>query len=164
MLINGTLMNYYFHCKRQCYLHGNRLNLEDNSEQVKIGKAIHEEKAAESKNTELAIDNIRLDKLTRDYLTEIKKSDADVEAARWQLLYYRKVLKTKGIIRKGRLEFVEKNKTDKKTVYVELTEDNEKQLEVYIKEIENLIQQDNVPECLNKPKCKKCAYYEYCYV
>ena len=164
MLINGTLMNYYLHCKRQCYLHGNRLNLEDNSEQVKIGKAIHEEKAAESKNTELAIDNIRLDKLTRDYLTEIKKSDADVEAARWQLLYYLKVLKTKGIIRKGRLEFVEKNKTDKKTVYVELTEDNEKQLEVYIKEIENLIQQDNVPECLNKPKCKKCAYYEYCYV
>lgn len=164
MLINGTLMNYYFHCKRQCYLYGNRLNLEDNSEQVKIGKAIHEEKAAESKNTELAIDNIRLDKLTRDYLTEIKKSDADVEAARWQLLYYLKVLKTKGIIRKGRLEFVEKNKTDKKTVYVELTEDNEKQLEVYIKEIENLIQQDNVPECLNKPKCKKCAYYEYCYV
>ena len=31
MRVNGTLMNYYFHCKRQCYLHGNRLNLEDNS-------------------------------------------------------------------------------------------------------------------------------------
>lgn len=45
MKVNGTLINYYFHCKRQCYLHGNRLNLEDNSEQVKIGKAIHEEKA-----------------------------------------------------------------------------------------------------------------------
>ena len=48
MQVNGTLINYYFHCKRQCYLHGNRLNLEDNSEQVKIGKAIHEEKARES--------------------------------------------------------------------------------------------------------------------
>ena len=81
MSVNGTLMNYYFHCKRQCYLHGNRLNLEDNSEQVKIGKVIHEEKAADGKNTELAIDNIRLDKLTKEYLTEIKKSDADVEAA-----------------------------------------------------------------------------------
>ena len=45
MKVNGTLINYYFHCKRQCYLHGNRLNLEDNSEQVKIGKAIHEERA-----------------------------------------------------------------------------------------------------------------------
>ena len=76
MSVNGTLMNYYFHCKRQCYLHGNRLNLEDNSEQVKIGKVIHEEKAADGKNTELAIDNIRLDKLTKEYLTEIKKSDA----------------------------------------------------------------------------------------
>lgn len=36
MRVNGTLINYYFHCKRQCYLHGNRLNLEDNSEIVKI--------------------------------------------------------------------------------------------------------------------------------
>lgn len=40
MKVNGTLMNYYFHCKRQCYLHGNRVNLEDNSENVRIGKAI----------------------------------------------------------------------------------------------------------------------------
>lgn len=73
MQVNGTLINYYFHCKRQCYLHGNRLNLEDNSEQVKIGKAIHEERAENSKNSEIAIDNIRLDKLTKEYLTEIKK-------------------------------------------------------------------------------------------
>ena len=63
MRINGTLINYYFHCKRQCYLHGNRLNLEDNSEQVKIGKAIHEERAENSTNSEIAIENICLDKL-----------------------------------------------------------------------------------------------------
>ena len=104
MQVNGTLINYYFHCRRQCYLHGNRLNLEDNSEQVKIGKAIHEEKAGDSKNSEIAIDNIRLDRLTKEYLTEVKKSDADTEAAKWQLLFYLKVLKSKGIIRKGRLE------------------------------------------------------------
>ena len=92
MQVNGTLINYYFHCKRQCYLHGNRLNLEDNSEQVKIGKAIHEEKSADKSNSEIAIDNIRLDKLTKEYLTEVKKSDADVEAAKWQLLYYLKAV------------------------------------------------------------------------
>ena len=115
MNINGTIINYYFHCKRQCYLHGNRLNMEDNSEQVKIGKAIHEERAENKNNTEIAIDNIRLDKLTKEYLTEVKKSDADAEAAKWQLLYYLKVLKTKGVIRKGKLEFAEKNKKDKKS-------------------------------------------------
>ena len=72
MKVNGTLINYFFHCKRQCYLHGNRLNLEDNSEIVKIGKAIHEEKAMNSSNSEISIDNIKLDKLTSEYLTEVK--------------------------------------------------------------------------------------------
>lgn len=164
MRINGTLINYYFHCKRQCYLHGNRLNLEDNSEQVKIGKAIHEERAEEKENAEITIDNIRLDKLTKEYLTEIKKSDADVEASKWQLLYYLSVLKSKGIIRKGKLEFVEKNKKNKKTLFVELTDETELELKKYIEEINKLLSEDKPPECIKKNICKKCAYYEYCYV
>lgn len=113
MKVNGTLINYYFHCRRQCYLFGNRLNLEDNSEEVRIGKALHKERG-DKENTEIAIENIRLDKLTDEYLTELKKSDADVEASKWQLIFYLKVLKEKGIIRKGKLEFAEKNKSDKK--------------------------------------------------
>lgn len=164
MNINGTIINYYFHCKRQCYLHGNRLNMEDNSEQVKIGKAIHEERAENKNNTEIAIDNIRLDKLTKEYLTEVKKSDADAEAAKWQLLYYLKVLKTKDVIRKGKLEFAEKNKKDKKIIIIELTDEVEKELDKYIDEIEQLLNQDRIPECINKSTCKKCAYYEYCYI
>ncbi len=164
MKINGTLINYYFHCKRQCYLHGNRLNLEDNSENVKIGKAIHEERSERGKNTEITIDNIKLDKLTTEYLVEVKKSDADVTAATWQLMYYLKVLKSKGIERKGKLEFIEKNKSDKKIVIIELDEENEIKLDKYVKEIEELISNDKIPEILNKGKCKKCAYYEYCYI
>lgn len=164
MRVNGTLINYYFHCKRQCYLHGNRLNLEDNSENVKIGKAIHEERSERGKNTEITIDNIKLDKLTTEYLVEVKKSDADVKAAIWQLMYYLKVLKSKGIERKGKLEFIEKNKSDKKIIIIELDEENEIRLDKYVKEIEELIINDKIPETLNKGKCKKCAYYEYCYI
>ena len=110
MRANGTLINYYFHCKRQCWLHGNRINLEDNSKDVKIGKAIHEVKSEKNKQSEISIDNVKIDKLTEDYLTEIKKSDADVEAAKWQVLLYLKVLKDKGIERKGKLQFIEKIK------------------------------------------------------
>lgn len=132
--------------------------------QVKIGKAIHEEKAADKSNSEIAIDNIRLDKLTKEYLTEVKKSDADVEAAKWQLLYYLKVLKNKGIVRKGKLEFVEKNKSDKKVMILELTEELENELDGYVNEIQELIASDKPPEILNSSKCKKCAYYEYCYI
>lgn len=163
MEVNGTLINYYFHCKRQCYLFGNRMNMEDNSEEVKIGRAIHEEKA-EKPGTEIAIDNIKIDKLTRDYIIEVKKSDADVEAAKWQLLFYLKVLKRKGIDRKGKLEFVEKNKTDKKTVIVELEKEEEKKLDWYVSEIESLLEKDEIPPVLKTSSCKKCAYYEYCYI
>lgn len=164
MRVNGTLINYYFHCKRQCYLHGNRINLEDNSEIVKVGKAIHEEKAGGSKNSELEIDNIKIDKLTAEYLTEIKKSDADEEAAKWQLYYYLKVLKEKGVIRKGKLEFVEKNKGAKKVVVLELTPEIELELQHHVNQVELLLEQSAIPEPLNKSNCKKCAYYEYCYI
>ena len=87
MKINGTIINYYFHCKRQCYLFANRLNLEDNSELVKIGKAIHEQKSSDSDNSEISIENIKVDKITKEYLKEIKKSDSDINASKWQLLF-----------------------------------------------------------------------------
>lgn len=164
MRVNGTLINYYFHCKRQCYLHGNRLNLEDNSEMVKIGKAIHEDRALGTENAEISIDNIKLDKLTNEYLTEIKKSDADIEAGKWQLIYYLKVLKNKGIIRKGKLECIEKNKSNKKVMYFELNDQLESEIDKYVEEIENLILSEDIPKVINKAKCKKCAYYEYCYI
>ena len=116
------------------------------------------------KNTEISIDNIKLDKLTAEYLIEVKKSDADVNAATWQLMYYLKVLRSKGIERKGKLEFVEKNKGDKKIVIIELSDENEVKLDDYVMKIESLIMGDEIPEVLNKGKCKKCAYYEYCYI
>lgn len=164
MKVNGTLINYYFHCRRQCWLHGNRINLEDNSEDVKIGKAIHEVKSENATNSEITIENIKIDKLTKDYLVEVKKSDADVEAAKWQLLLYLKILKEKGIERTGKLEFVEKNKSKNKTLIVNLTDENSRELDTIISEIELLLGEEAAPDIINEPKCKKCAYYEYCYI
>lgn len=163
MKVNGTLINYYFHCKRQCWLHGNRINLEDNSKDVKIGKAIHEVKSDKNKQSEISIENVKIDKITKDYLTEIKKSDADVKAAKWQVLLYLKILKDKGIERKGKLEFVEKNK-EKKISIIELDEENLEKLKKIVNDIENLLLEENPPKVINEPKCKKCAYYEYCYI
>lgn len=164
MEVNGTLINYYFHCKRQCYLHGHHLNLEDNSETVQIGKALHGQKEESLKNKELQIENVKIDGLTDKYLIEIKKSDADVNACIWQVLLYLKVLRSKGIERIGKLEFVEKNKQDKKTIFVELTPEKEAELEEHIRHIRELLDKSEVPEVLHKKECKMCAYYEYCYI
>ena len=162
--MNGTIINYYFHCKRQCYMFAHRLNLEDNSEIVRVGKAIHEDKAKSSENSEIKIDNIVLDKINSKYVVEIKKSDADIEACKWQLLYYLKILKDKGIEREGKLEFIEKNKTDRKIIFIELNEEIEKELNEHISKIEELLSKDELPTVINKSACKKCAYYEYCYI
>lgn len=164
MKVNGTLVNYYIHCKRQCYLHGNRINMENNSEDVKIGKAIHKIKEEHSKNTEVAIENIKIDKITKEYLVEVKKSDADIEAVRWQVLFYLKVLKDKGINKKGKIEVVEKKKGTNKIIYEELTDEKEEQLKNIISDIEKLIESENPPKVEFDNKCKKCAYYEYCYI
>lgn len=142
---------------------GNRICLEDNSEDVKIGKAMHEVKA-NSKNTEVSIENVKIDKLTKEYVIETKKSDADVEATKWQTLFYLKFLKDKGVHRKGKIEFIEKNKTDNKIIYLELTDADEQKLYTICDDIKNIIESDDIPPINTKAGCKKCAYYEYCYI
>lgn len=165
MKITGTIINYYFHCKRQCYLFANRVNLEDNSEDVRIGKILHEIRAKDNRDTEIKYENIVLDKLSAKYIEEYKKSDADTEAARMQLIFYLKQLQEKGIIKEGKLIYDEKNKKDgKKTEIIKLDESNINKLNKCIEEIEKLVNQNKVPEVEKNKKCKRCAYYDYCYL
>lgn len=161
--ITGTLINYYFHCQTQCWLHANRLNLEDNSEDVRIGKVLHEINEEKSKQAEISIENIKIDKITRDYLIEVKKSDSDPQAVKWQVLLYLYKLKQKGVIKKGKIEYIEK-RGDKKVEFIELDEENEKELLDVLNNIGKLINQSIPPKAKFENKCKKCAYFEYCFI
>ena len=161
-MVNGTLISYYFICKTKLWLHANRINLEDNSEDVRIGKVLHE--INEDRVKEVSFENIKLDKITKDYVVEVKKSDSDLEAGKWQLLFYLYILKQKGIIKKGRLEVFEKNKQNKKRFEVVLDEESENRVVEIVENIEKLISQPTPPEPKYDKKCKKCAYYEYCFL
>ena len=163
-MITGTLINYYFHCKTQCWLHANRINLEDNSEDVRIGKVLHQINEEKHKKTEISIDNVKIDKLTHEYLVEVKKSDSDVEAVKWQVLLYLYKLEQKGVHKKGKIEFIEKNRQKKKIHYVELDKQNQKELLEVLKSIEELIYLEKPPIAVLEKKCKRCAYYEYCFI
>jgi len=162
--ITGTIINYYFHCKTQCWLHANRINLEDNSEDVRIGKVLHEINEEKGKKTEIAIDNIKIDKITKDYLVEVKKSDSNREAVKWQVLLYLYKLKQKGVIKKGKIEYIEKRGKGKKIDYIELDDENEKELLEVLESIDNLINLSKPPKAKLEKHCKKCAYYEYCFI
>ncbi len=161
-MLTGTIVNYYLHYKRQCWLFYNKLNMEDNSEDVRIGRVMHELKFEDS--PEPYIEDIKIDKITDEYVIEVKKSDADLNAAKAQLMFYLIKLESKGIIRKGRLECIEKNKQDKKVHIIELTDDNRHKFELLCTEIENFLSYHDIPEAKLESKCKRCAYYEYCFI
>ena len=161
-MITGTLINYHFHCKTQLWLHANKINLEDNSEDVRIGKVLHE--INEDRVDEVSIENIKVDKITKDYVIEVKKSDSDVEAGKWQLLFYLYKLKQKGIVKKGRLEVFEKKRGERKRYEVILDDESEKELLRILEDIKKIITASKPPKPVLEKKCKKCAYYEYCFI
>jgi CRISPR-associated exonuclease Cas4 len=78
------------------------------------------------------------------------------------LLYLYK-LKQKGVLRQGKIEYIEK-RGDKKVEYIDLDEENEKELLDVLDAITSLITSPTPPSPVFENKCKRCAYYEYCFI
>ena len=161
--MNGTLINYYYICKRKLWLSYNKINLESNSEDVLIGKELHNE-LNKSKNTEIELDGIKIDKLTDDYVIEVKKSDSNIQASIMQLKYYLYILNSYNIKKDGKLKIIEKDKTTR-DIKIKYDKKVEKEVKDTIIEIEKIINNSTIPS-LNKDikKCKKCSYYEFCWI
>ena len=93
--INGTQINYYFICKTKLWLFSHNIQLEDEHENVKLGKFLHETSFKREKD--FLIDNlINVDfiKITDSVeIHEVKKSQKMNLANEYQLLYYMFYLK-----------------------------------------------------------------------
>lgn len=159
MNISGTLMSYFFYCKRKCWLFYKKIQLEENSEDVRIGRVLHDLESENGKS-EILIDGVKFDKITRSHVVEYKKSDSDSISARMQLLLYLYKLKKKGITLKGKLIYIE----TKKEEIIELDDKSEQELEKIFLDIEHLLSLDAPPFITNPKKCRKCAYSEYCLI
>lgn len=161
--MNGTLINYYYICKRKLWLAYNKINLESNSEDVLIGKELHNE-LNKSKNTEIELDGIKIDKLTDDYVIEVKKSDSNIKASIMQLKYYLYILNSYNIKKDGKLKIIEKDKTTR-DIKIKYDKKVEQEVKDTIIEIEKIINNSTIPT-INKDikKCKKCSYYEFCWI
>lgn len=157
-MISGVLIQYYIFCKRRCFLFAHNIKSEHTSDLVKIGKYYHQEFETEDEADKF-INGVKVDKIQGDYVIEYKKSNADEAAAEWQLLFYLYKLREVGINKKGKLKFKE-NRNDRT---IELTPQKEEQLIQMMAQIEALIASDTMPPVINQAKCKKCAYYEFCY-
>lgn len=163
--ITGVMVYYYFVCKRKLWLFVNDVTMEQNSELVGIGKLIDETSYKREKKHILIDENINIDFL-RDWkvIHEVKKSRKIEEASKWQLKYYIWLLKKKGVaIEKGILDYPLLRRREE----VFLTDEDEEKLQVILKEIDAIMLL-KLPPASNKKSicriCRKCAYYELCYI
>lgn len=155
-MINGSIINSYYVCKRKTWLIVHRINLESNSDDVAIGKALHENFEAKSK--EILIDHIKVDQVTNKYIVELKKNETFIDAAIAQLKYYMYILNQKGLKKDGKVKILETGYEIK----LEFNDDLIIDVENMITEIENFLQNKNPIEFKIKPFCRQCAYYHYC--
>lgn len=136
--------------------------MEQNSDVVAMGRFISDT-TYERKKHEIRIDNIVLDNYDSKTKTihEVKKSDKMEETHIWQVKYYISVLKEKGIDGvKGKIDYPKL----RQTVDVELTEKDIMQLGEIEKSINTILNKDKPPDVINKSFCKKCSYYDLCYI
>lgn len=164
MQITGTHFNYYLLCQRKLWLFANGINMEQTSDLVYEGKLIHENSYPQrsERMEEVEIDGIKIDyfDVHRKVIHEIKKSDKIDEAHVWQLKYYIYVMEQNQITGvSGILEYPKLRKTEE----VHLTDDDRKLIVEMKAKITELIGSDKCPETINKPRCKNCSYYDFCY-
>ena len=165
MQVTGTHINYYFVCKRKLWLFGNGMNMEHTSEAVYEGKLIHKKSYPQrsERYEELEIEGCKIDfyDAHNKIVHEIKKSDKIELAHEWQVKYYIFVLERHGVEGvTGILEYPMLRQTNR----VDLTVDSRQQIIDMEIEIQQLIESDSCPPVINSQICKKCSYYEFCYV
>lgn len=160
--ITGVMVYYNFVCTRKLWYFSNDLNMEFNSELVGMGKLIDETSYSREKKNILIDETINVDFL-KDWkvIHEVKKSRKVDIAAKWQLKYYIWVLRNKGVdIEKGVLDYPLLRKRE--DVLLDINEEEEL-LEV-LDEIKDIVNMKAPPKVKKKGICKKCAYFELCYI
>ncbi len=160
--MTGTQIAYYFLCERKLWLFTHKIAMEQNSDVVAMGKFISDT-TYERKKHEIRIDNIVLDNYDAKTKTihEVKKSDKMEDTHIWQVKFYISILKEKGIEGvKGKIDYPKL----RQTVDVELTEKDIEQLCEIKKSISIILSKDKPPDVINKSFCKKCSYYDLCYI
>ena len=165
MFITGTHIAYLHTCHRKLWLFANGVQMEHTSDIVAEGKLIGETSYQDrsSKYTELAIDGIKIDyyDAKKSVVHEVKKSDKVEYAHRAQLLYYLYVLRKNGV--ENPTGILEYPKLRQKEV-VEGNEEDDQKIEEWVQQVRDIVAQENCPAIVKKPICKRCSYFDFCFV
>lgn len=160
--ITGVMVYYYKVCPRKLWYFYHEIQMEQENENVLIGKILDEE-TYKKDDKHINIDNvINIDFIrSQGVLHEIKKSKKIEEAGILQVKYYLYYLSKRGVSDiKAKIDYP----LLKKTVEVELTEEDIFEIENILQQIEEIVEKDVAPKLQKKSICKSCAYYELCFI
>lgn len=160
--ITGVMVQYYFACRRELWFFGNRLNMNYEDDNIKIGRQIQQE-SYKRETKDVLIDNtISIDFMKeKNIICEVKKSSVLEKPKKMQLKYYLWYLKNnKGVELEGMLKYP----NERKKVEVSLSEEDEQKIEEALNKIPKILDKSKPPEPVEKPYCKNCSYYEFCKV
>ena len=162
MNITGLMIYYYFICQRRLWYFKNSINMEQNSELVSIGKILDETSYKREKKGILIDNTINIDFIkNKAVIHEVKKTKAIEEAGIWQIKYYMYYLEKKGVKNiKARIDFP----LLKQSKDITLNDEDKNKLDKVIEDIESIINLDKPPQIINSKICKKCSYFDLCYV
>jgi len=162
--ITGTEVAYYIVCKRKLWLFSHGIELERFSDFVEIGKVISETYFKREKFKEIEMQSFKIDFIkigSEIIVNEVKKSKKLEEAHIWQTKFYIYQLQKLGIeCKKGIIHYPKLLKK----IDVELTESDKIKIEEALGKIEEIEKLEKPPDVINKPYCKNCAYYQFCYI
>jgi len=162
--ITGTEVAYYIVCKRKLWLFSHGIELERFSDFVEIGKVISETYFKREKFKEIEMQSFKIDFIkigSEIIVNEVKKSKKLEEAHIWQTKFYIYQLQKLGIeCKKGIIHYPKLLKK----IDVELTESDKIKIEEALGKIEKIEKLEKPPDVINKPYCKNCAYYQFCYI
>jgi CRISPR-associated exonuclease Cas4 len=173
--IGGMLVGYHVVCPRKAWLSIHGLWMEQENEDVQIGRLIDKSTYARARKAiELEavtdagarlVGKIDIVNLRDGILHEVKKSRSVEEAHVWQLRFYLWLLELNDVRRRdgtpfqGRLDYPRLRRSDP----VSLTSEHDRRLEEIV---DALVAAYDQPPPARHPRrafCRKCAFEELCY-
>ena len=160
--VTGVMVQYYYTCHRELWFFANRINMNYDDENIRIGRQIQRDSYDRNTKNVMIDGTIAVDVLEdEDTVYEVKKSRSLEAASIMQLKYYLWYLKNKKDIEiDGVMAYPEERERKR----IELTEEDENEIERAVEEIREIIDRETPPEREEKPFCENCSFYDLCWV
>lgn len=159
--ITGVMMYYYYVCRRKLWYFYYDIQMEQENENVAIGKVL-DENCYNRDEKHINIDNvINIDFIrTQGILHEVKKSNKIEEASIWQVKYYLYYLKEHDVTIRAKIDYP----LLKQTIDVELSDSDIPIIENNLCSIREIVSKDKPPIFTKLNICKNCAYRDLCFI